>query len=329
MNLRGKVALVTGASRGVGRGIARGLGEAGVTVYVTGRTVRSSETAEPGTIEHVALEVDRLGGKGIPVRCDHAVDEEIRLLFARIQEESGHLDVLVNNVHSGLRDLAESGDRRFWEIEPELWDRMNGVGLRSHYISSVYAARMMVARRSGLIVNVSSFGSIAYLPSIAYGVGKTALDRLTADMAVELRDEGVAVVSLWPGFVRTELFSALMQDATPGYRRIFEAYGETPLVSGRAVAALAAEPGVLRRSGKVAIASEIARRYGLRDEDGARPCSPRSFRRLARAALPGKWRMLSILVPPGNVPLWAVRLVLRKFSEILTARGGYRRAVKR
>ena len=326
MTLAGKTALVTGASRGVGRGISRGLGEAGATVYVTGRTTSGEGPVAAGTIESVAREVDALGGRGIPVRCDHGVDAEIASLFARIERESGALDVLVNNAHSGLADIAAGAGRRFWEGDPDAWDRMNRVGLRGHYVASVHAARLMVARRSGLIVNVSSFGSLAYLFDVAYGVGKAALDRLTADMARELRPEGVAVVSLWPGFVRTELTSSLMEEATPGYRRVFDAYGETPLVSGRAVAALAADSRILRVSGTVQIAAEVAARHGLREENGERPLSPRSVRRLALALLPPRWQRLAALAPPVNVPLFAVAPALARFSEILKDNGGYRRA---
>jgi NAD(P)-dependent dehydrogenase (short-subunit alcohol dehydrogenase family) len=326
MTLTGKVALVTGASRGVGRGIALGFGESGATVYVTGRTSSRGGRALPGTIEFVAREVDAAGGRGIPVRCDHAVDGDIAALFSRIERDSGRLDVLVNNAHSGLADIAENVGRRFWEVDESAWDRMNQVGLRGHYIASVHAARMMVARRLGLIVNVSSFGALGYVFSVAYGVGKAALDRLTEDMAKELKPEGVAVVSLWPGFVRTELMSSLMEDATPGYRRVFAAYGESPLVSGRAAAALAADPRILRASGRCLIAAEVAARHGLLEEDGKPPLSPRSFRRLVRALLPLGWQRLAALAPTVNVPLFVVAPALARFSEILKDNGGYRSA---
>ncbi len=322
--LGGKITLVTGASRGVGRGIARGFGEAGATVYVTGRTVQRGTAPEPGTIESVAAEVDALGGRGIPVRCDHGRDEEIRALFARIEAESGRLDVLVNNVHSGVHEIAEGVHRRFWEIEPEDWDRMNDVGLRGHYVASVHAARMMARRRSGLIVNVSSFGSIAYLFNVAYGVGKAALDRLTSDMAIELQSEGVAVISLWPGLVRTELTEQLMDEATPGYRRVFEAYGESTLVAGRAAAVLAARPDILRSTGRVLIAAEVVRGAGLRDEKGRKPCSPRSLTAFAKALLPGRWQRVATLAPHVNFPFWIARPVMRKFTEILKENGGFR-----
>lgn len=322
--LAGKIALVTGGSRGVGRGIARGFGESGATVFLTGRTVQRGAEPEPGTIERVAAEVDALGGRGIPVRCDHTREEEIRALFERIAAEAGRLDVLVNNVHSGVFDMAAGVDRRFWEVEPDDWDRMNDAGLRGHYIASVHAARMMTRQRRGLILNISSFGAVTYLFNVAYGVGKAALDRLTVDAALELESEGVAVLSLWPGLVRTELTERLMAEATPGYRRIFEAYGESVMVTGRAAAALAARPDNLRRTGRVLIAAEVMRRAGLRDEHGQRPCSPRSLRSFAKALFPGRWQRLALLVPHLNLPFWVARPVVRKFTEILKRSGGYR-----
>jgi NAD(P)-dependent dehydrogenase (short-subunit alcohol dehydrogenase family) len=324
MSLAGRIALVTGGSRGVGRGIARGLGEAGATVYLTGRTTSSAVPAPAGTIEAAAREVDASGGTGIPVRCDHGIDAEVAALFARIEREQGRLDVLVNNAHAGLDAIATGVGRRFWEGEPQTWDRMNHVGLRGHYVATVHAARMMTARRSGLIVNVSSFASLGYVFDVPYGVGKAALDRLTADAARELTPEGVAVVSVWPGFVRTELTEALLGDASAGYRRIFEAYAEAPIVTGRAVAALAADRDVLRRSGRALIAAEVAAGHGARDEDGRKPLSPRSVRRLARAALPPRWQRLASLAPTVRVPLVFVAPVLARFSDILKSRGGFR-----
>lgn len=326
MTLAGKVTLVTGATRGVGRGIALGLGESGATVYVTGRTSSCGESAEPGTIESVAGEVSARGGRGIPVRCDHAVPGEIAALFARIERDSGPLDLLVNNAHAGLADLVENAGRRFYEIDAGTWDRMNDVGLKGHYVASVHAARMMVARRSGLIVNVGSFAALGRMFSIAYAVGKAALDQLTKDMAEDLKPAGVAVVSLWPGFVRTELMTSLMEEATPGYRRVFSAYGESPLVSGRAAAALAADPRILRLSGRRLIAAEVAARCGFKDDDGRSPLSPRSFRRLVRALLPPERQALAAMAPAVNLPMFLVAPALARFSEILKANRGYRHA---
>lgn len=325
MRLAGKIALVTGGSRGVGRGIAVGLGEAGATVYVTGRTsAGAGGSPRPGTVEHAALAVDTAGGRGIPVRCDHADDAQIAALFERIARESGRLDVLVNNVYSGVADIADGVARRFWELDPDAWDRMNHVGLRAHYVAAVHAARLMVPRRTGLIVQVSSFGSISYLFHLAYGVGKAAVDRMTADMAFELKSEGIAVVSLWPGMVRTELTEDLLRDASSGYRKVFDAYGESPLVAGRAVAGLASDPHVLRRTGRVVIAAEAPRRYGVRDERGRRPWSPRSLRTLAKAVLPRSLSGAAVLVPPFRIPLRLVGPVLTQFSAVLRRHGGFR-----
>jgi NAD(P)-dependent dehydrogenase (short-subunit alcohol dehydrogenase family) len=325
MKLAGKVALVTGGSRGVGRGVARALGEAGATVYVTGRTSSPADDPPPGTVEHVAREVDAAGGRGIPVRCDHGDDRQIAALFERVAGEAGRLDVLVNNVFSGVSDMADTAALRFWEIDPGAWDRMNQVGLRAHYVAAVHAARLMVPRRSGLIVQISSFGAISYLFNTAYGVGKAAIDRLTSDLAFELKGEGVAVISVWPGMVRTELTEQLRLEATPGYRRIFDAYGESPLVAGRAVAGLAADPDVMRRTGRVVIAAELPRRYGVRDEAGRRPWSPRSIRTMARAVLPRSLAGAAVLVPPLRIPLRVVGPILTRFSAVLKAHGGYRR----
>lgn len=324
MKPKERIALVTGASRGVGRGVALALGEAGATVYLTARTSRQGSEPVPGTIEAVASEVDRRGGKGIPVRCDHAVDAEVGDLFRRIEEEAGRLDVLVNNAYSGVGEIAENVERRFWEMDPGYWDRINRVGLRGHYVATVHGARLMVKRHSGLIVNISSLGGLSYLFSTAYGVGKAALDRMTADMAVELGPEGVAVVSLWPGFVGTELVRSLMEEAKPVYRRFFEAYSETPLLTGRAVAGLAGDARIMRRTGRVLVVAELARAYGFREEDGSRPSSPRSLRRFVSAVLPPPWQALSRIVPPVKVPRWLVRRVLRRLTSSVRRDGGLR-----
>jgi NAD(P)-dependent dehydrogenase (short-subunit alcohol dehydrogenase family) len=325
MTLAGKIALVTGSSRGVGRGVAQGLGAAGAHVYVTGRVGTQGGEPRPGTVEFVAAEVDRLGGKGIPVVCDHTRDDQVEQLFARIASESGRLDIQVNNVNSGIANLAEAAERRFWIDGIELWDSMNHAGLRGHYLASILAARLMVQQQSGAIFNVSSFGALGYLLSVPYGVGKAALDRMTRDIAIELKPHGVAVIATYPGFVRTEITEALAGQMTAGYRRLYDAYAEPPSTTGRAIALLAARQDLIRLTGTVQIAGEVLQRARARDEQGCRIYSPRSTWTLARAVLPQRWGWLARLVPPWPIPMPVVRWVLMKTSDHLKRSGGYRR----
>ena len=263
--LHGRIAVVTGASRGVGKGIALGLGEAGATVYVTGRS--TSPGVHPGTIDETANAVTALGGRGVAVRCDHAVDAEVEALFARIHAEQGRLDVLVNNAFAIPDGVLRAP---FWELPIEQWDTMHRVGLRSHYVAAVHAARIMVAVASGLIVNVSSFGAKLYAVNVAYGVGKAGVDRMARDMGRELAPRGVCAVSLWPGIVKTERL--LVEHERLGFD---PSTGETPQLSGRAVAAIAADDGRLRHAGKALIVAELAREYGFTDLDGTVPASMR------------------------------------------------------
>jgi dehydrogenase/reductase SDR family member 1 len=259
--LAGQIAIVTGASRGVGKGIALGLGEAGATVYVTGRTV--SAGVFPGTIGETAEAVTALGGRGVAVACDHADDEQVAALFARVRAEAGRVDVLVNNAFA-IPDGRIIGP--FWELPVAQWDTMHAVGLRSHYVASVHAAPMMIAERRGLIVNVSSFGAKIYAVSVAYGVGKAGVDRMSRDMGRELRPHGVCVVSLWPGVVKTERL--LLEPDRIGYD---PSRGESPLLSGRAVAALAADPRRLEKTSGALVVADLARAYGFTDIDGTLP----------------------------------------------------------
>ena len=276
--IRGRVALVTGASRGVGKGIAVALGAAGATVYVTGRSVRAepSTTGLGGTIEETADAVSATGGVGVPVRCDHRDDREAQAVFERIEGDHGKLDILVNSAWGGYELLHRGEYQRFvaafWEQPIELWDSMFGAGVRAAYVASVHAARLMVPRRSGLIVNVSFVAGRRYQQNVAYGVSKAATDRLTADTALELREHGVAVVSLYPGLVRTE-----------GVMRWAEfldlSDSESAEFVGRSVVALAVDPEVLERTGEVVVAAELAAEYGLADgEDSPVSVGPRARR---------------------------------------------------
>ena len=267
--LDGKVAVVTGASRGVGRGVALALGDAGATVYVTGRTTEGERS-----VGATAEEVSRRGGVGVAARCDHADDEQTRAVFERVRSEHGGLDVLVNNVFAIPKE--KFWGTPFWEQPIALWDTMHTVGLRSHYVASVFAAPLLI-ERGGLIVNVSSFGGAGYQLNVAYGVGKAGVDRLSADMAHELRSHGVACVSLYPGIVRTEY---ILEHAA--HLPFSLEASESPELSGRAVAALAADPRVLEQTGTVQVVAELAARYGFEDVDGAVPPSLRSPREESR-----------------------------------------------
>jgi len=270
MRLAGRVAVVTGASRGIGKGCALELGAAGATVYVTGRTARAGEHALPGSVGATAEELTKLGGQGIGVACDHRDDAQVARLFERVaDEQGGRLDVLVNSAFVIPRELTSG--KPFWECPLSNWDDMVGVGTRSAYVAGWHAARLMAPRRAGLIANISSSGAAEYAWHVAYGVGKCALDRFTADAAHELRAQGVAVVSLWPGLVLTERLEGAAKAGVPG---LDFSRAESPRFTGRAVAALAADPGALRFTGRALASRELADVYGFTDVDGRLPAGP-------------------------------------------------------
>lgn len=273
--LDGKIALVTGASRGVGKGVAVGLGEAGAEVWVTARTAAASTTTaptvtggDPGSLDETARAVKAAGGRAVAVACDLIDDAAIERLFDRLESERPHLDVLVNCAWGGYERMVENGEftwgKPFWEQPVWRWDAMFDAGVRAAFACSRQAARRMVGRGSGLIVNVSFWAAQKYVGNALYGAAKCATDRLTADMARDLAGTGVAVVSLYPGLVRTEkvLEAAEFLDLSNS---------ESPQFLGRAVAHLAADPDVVRRSGSVAVAAQLAREYGFTDVDGRVP----------------------------------------------------------
>lgn len=260
--LKERVAVVTGASRGLGRGIALGLGEAGATVYVTGRSTNTRAGELPGTIDETAAEITRLGGRGIAVRCDHRVDEEVEALFDRVRSEQRRLDLLVNNAFASPDQRVLWGGQRFWEFPVELWDALIDVGLRSHFVATRHAVSIMLDQRSGLVINVASHAaargkSESSKTILPYSVCKAGLHRLNADMAVELRGTGVAVVSIWPPFSETEGVRARPE--------VFDdiSRAKPVLYTGRVVAALAADDDLLVRSGEALVVADLAEQYGI------------------------------------------------------------------
>lgn len=273
-DLHGRVALVTGASRGVGRGIARGLGEAGATVYVTGRTVIEGTSAArlPGTVHVTAAEVTEMGGTGVAVPCDAGDDAQIGDVIDRIRTERGRLDVLVNSAWGGYQrftDGTEFNPGPFWQQPLELWDSMHRIGVRAHYVTTALAAPLMIETGPGLVVSLSSFAGQVFVPPVPYGVAHAAIDRLARDMAEELAPHGITSVSLYPGLVLTEGVLANLQYFADQPNR------ETPLFVGRVVAALAADEDVVRHTGRWLIAAELAAAYGVVDEHGELPRSNR------------------------------------------------------
>jgi dehydrogenase/reductase SDR family member 1 len=252
-SLHGKVAVVTGATKGVGRGVAQELAQRGARVFITGRSAPDNERL-----------YDRITG----IRCDHRVDTEVEEAFAHILREVEGVDILVNSVWGGYERMVEDGvftwSKPFWEQPLWRWDAMFAAGVRAYYHASQLAARTMIRRRQGLIVNLSFWAAQKRIGNVAYGVSKAATDKLTADLATELQPHGVTVVSLYPGLVRTEkvMEAAAWLDLSNS---------ESPEFIGRAVAALAADPDALRKTGRVLVAAALATEYGFTDVDGRTP----------------------------------------------------------
>jgi dehydrogenase/reductase SDR family protein 1 len=253
MTLDGKVAVVTGATQGVGRGIARELALHGARVFVTGRSAP----------DHGRLDENTTG-----IRCDHRQDSQVEGAFRLIGHEADAIDILVNNVWGAYERMIEDGQftwsRPFWEQPLWRWDAMFSAGVRAHYQASQLAAQTMVAGRRGLIVNISFWAAQKHVGNVAYGVSKAATDKMTADMATELKPYGVTVVSLYPGLVRTE---KVMEAA----QWLDLSNSVSPEFVGCAVVALATDPDVLRHTGKVLVAAALAKEYGFTDIDGKTP----------------------------------------------------------
>jgi NAD(P)-dependent dehydrogenase (short-subunit alcohol dehydrogenase family) len=265
--LTGKVAVVTGGSRGIGKGIALALGTEGATVYVTGRTVTPGSYELPGTVGETAEEVDRRGGNGVAVHVDHADDDQVAELFEQVRNEQGRLDILVNNAFALPEDLTEPGP--FWEKPLSHWGMVD-VGVRSNYVAARHAATMMVPQRSGLIVAISGYAAVTYTYGVVFGMCKTAVDRMARDMAVELEPHNIASLSLWQGLTFTERAERNLQRSPEMTKEAVtdRAVGCSPEFPGRVIAALAADPDAMKRSGGTFITAELAQQYGVTDIDG-------------------------------------------------------------
>ena len=278
--LAGKVALVTGASRGIGKGIALVLAEQGARVYVTGRTVNQGDYYLPGTVGSTAAECDarglQSGGSGVAVACDHGDDAAVAALFERIARDEGRLDILVNNAFSLSDDLLEP--KGFWEkplSNLEMWD----VGVKSNYVATWHAAKIMAPQGSGLIVAISGFAATTYTYGVVFGTSKTAVGRMTRDMAVELAPHNVAALTLWQGLTLTEkAVDNMAKMADKMTTSITTMQGSSVEHPGRVVAALAADPEIMKRSGGEFITTELAMEYGLTDIDGSVIPSARAAR---------------------------------------------------
>jgi len=253
--LLGKVALVTGGTRNVGKGIAIGLAEAGATVYVTGRTIKDKDVQK----------ANDAGGKVYAVVCDHLNDADVKDVFKMIIDKEGHLDILVNNAWGGYLRLRNRSQYRgfkwkefFWKQPLELYDEMHDVGVRSNYVASVFASNIMTLQKSGLIVNISFYASKKYYGNVAYGVAKAAVDKMTFDMAEELKSFRVSCVSLYPGYI-------------DDYKKVPNNKKESSIFVGRSIAAIAGDSNILEHTGKVLVTAELGKKYGFKDIDGTFP----------------------------------------------------------
>jgi dehydrogenase/reductase SDR family protein 1 len=269
-SLKGKVALVTGASRGIGKGIALSLAEAGAKVYITGRTVSEGKSASclSGTIHQTAKEVISLGGECIAIQCDHLSDPAVEAVFKQISEENKQLNILVNNVWGGYEHFTDGtefwNEKGFWTLPISRWDSMFQSGIRAHYIASVFATPLLIQQENALIINISFFAAQRNDKGVAYCVAKAASDHMISCMAEELREHKVAAVSLYPGLVRTE---SVMKSA----EHLDLSNSESPQFVGRAVVALASDADIMDKSGRVLIAAELAQQFGFTDIDGTQP----------------------------------------------------------
>jgi NAD(P)-dependent dehydrogenase (short-subunit alcohol dehydrogenase family) len=284
--LEGKVALVAGATRGAGRGIAIALGEAGATVYCTGRSVQGSPSAmnRPETIEQTAEQVTAAGGTGMAIRVDHTGEAEVEGLIARIRSEQGRLDILVNDVWGG--DPMIDWSAKFWALDMATVRALVDQAILSHLITARHAARMMVEAGAGLIVEITDGDGAGYRGQLLYDLVKSTVIRLAYAMAWDLRGTGVTALAITPGFLRSEVVLESFKVSEATWREAAErdelfADSETPVYIGRTIAALAADPAVDRWSGMSLSSGALAKAYGVTDVDGRIPDLDRQFDKVA------------------------------------------------
>jgi NAD(P)-dependent dehydrogenase (short-subunit alcohol dehydrogenase family) len=282
-DIKDRIAVVTGASRGAGRGIALELGAAGATVYVTGRSTRSAPAAAysqlmslsnltqlPGSIDDTAEAVTCAGGRGIAVWCDHTDEAEVAALFGRVEQEQGRLDLLVNNAWGGHESFDGDFKSPFWQRPMQHWDTMFDRGVRNHLLASRCAAPLFIRQAQGLIVTTTFWDRDRYMAgNLFYDLAKASMTRLAFGMAQELRPHGVASVAVSPGWMRTEFVLAGHQtDEAHWQERPALARTESPRYAGRAVVALAQDPEIMARTGQVLRVGDLAKYYGFTDIDG-------------------------------------------------------------
>ena len=271
-----KIAVVAGATRGAGRGIARALGEAGATVYCTGRSTRSGvvDPKRPETIEETAQMVTDAGGVGISVRVDHTEEAAVVALFERVRADQGRLDVLVNDIWGG-DEFTEWGSR-FWELDVQKGIQMLERAVHTHIITSRYGTPLMRTGSGGLIIEVTDGAFLGYRGSLFYDLCKMAAIRLAYAMSVELTGQPITAMAITPGFLRSEAVLDHFGVSESNWRDAIKkdshfAHSETPLLVGRVIAALAAHPDVHRFSGQALTCWDLARHYEVRDSDGRQP----------------------------------------------------------
>lgn len=329
VKLVNKVALVTGATRGIGKGIALQLGQNGAKVYITGRTLKSNKNS--CSLEDTMNEINRRGGHCVPIQCDHENDKEVENLFKKIeQDENGQLDILVNSAFKGANAIFDNTELKFWETDPvKTWDDINNVGLRNNYFCTVYAARMMVPRKKGLIINITSLGGMQYAFNAAYGIGKAACDRMSADCGIELKKHQVTSIGLLLGGVKTEYSKQMLDEKgdkavlklDPNnpflneikLKDVFDD-SESPEFAGKVIVELANDPKLHSYTSKVVIAAEYAQRHKVTDIDDRTIPSHRQINSAMKLVLPKSLHFVTNFIPNFvKVPQFAFDLMSNKF----------------